>query len=91
MQSTWSASISLAFSGVTKIRVESGVRIASVKPWASQRAARCRSAGVRYTTRLRGPTPYSAICSPIDFRSVDHLTFVLSRNSWMKPLFTALE
>ncbi len=32
MQATWSAMISRAFSGVTKISVESGVRSASVKP-----------------------------------------------------------
>ena len=33
MQSIWSVRISSAFSGVTKISVESGVRSASVKPW----------------------------------------------------------
>ena len=40
MQSVWSARISRAFSGVTKISVESGVRSASVKPCASQPRAR---------------------------------------------------
>jgi hypothetical protein len=36
MQLIWSVRISLAFSGRTKIRVESGVRSASVRPWSTQ-------------------------------------------------------
>ena len=47
MQAIWSAMISLAFSGVTKISVESGVRNASVNPSCSQPRTRSRSAGVR--------------------------------------------
>ena len=47
MQLIWSVRISSAFSGVTKISVESGVRSASVKPWATQIRARSRSCGVR--------------------------------------------
>ena len=39
MQPIWSVRISSAFSGVTKISVESGVRNASVKPAATQPSA----------------------------------------------------
>ena len=46
MQFTWSRRMSSALSGVTNTRVESGVRIASVKPCAIQPSARSRSCGV---------------------------------------------
>ena len=64
MQSTWSCTISRDFSGVTKTSVLSGVRIASVKPSASNPCTRARSCSVSHTRRLRGPTAYSAMWSP---------------------------
>ena len=57
MQLIWSVRISCAFSGVTKIRVESGVRIASVKPcgYPASARARGRAASDRRCGRARPP------------------------------------
>ncbi|GBD41111.1 hypothetical protein HRbin39_00489 [bacterium HR39] len=61
MHSAWSRRISRAFSGVTKIRVQSGVRMGWVKPSARQRSTRRRSSGFSHTPRPGRPIPRNSV------------------------------